>query len=111
MVELRSDEASQSGPVPSHCNVRCGSTTDLTALKPDFRFTPESRLRADIAPCPFRANNGSRAYSIISSQRASIFLRWSFGQPGLPQSFFVSREIVGPPRAQHVFEIGNTQRG
>src|SRR6266403_5177132 len=23
-----------------------GSTTDLTALKPDFRFTPESRLRA-----------------------------------------------------------------
>ena len=32
------------------------STTDLTALKPDFRFTPESRLRADIAPGPVRAN-------------------------------------------------------
>src|SRR5260370_17742042 len=32
------------------------STTDLTALKPDFRFTPESRLRADIAPCPVRAD-------------------------------------------------------
>ena len=35
---------------------RLGSTTDLTALKPDFRFTPESRLRADIVPCPVRAN-------------------------------------------------------
>jgi hypothetical protein len=38
-------------------DVRVGSTTDLTALKPDFRFTPESRLRADIAPCP-AANSG-----------------------------------------------------
>src|SRR6266436_7612213 len=37
-------------------NVRSGSTTDLTALRPDFRFTPESRLRADIAPCPVRAD-------------------------------------------------------
>jgi hypothetical protein len=35
-------------------------------------------------------------------------LRWSFGQPGLPQSFFISREIVGPPRAQHGFKSGNT---
>jgi hypothetical protein len=33
-----------------------GSTTDLTALKADFRFTPESRLRADIAPCPKSAD-------------------------------------------------------
>ena len=34
--------------------------------------------------------------------------RWSFGQPGLPQSFFISREVFGMPiRAQHVFEIGN----
>jgi len=39
-------------------NFRIGSTTDLTALKPDFRFTPESRLRADIAPCPVRASSG-----------------------------------------------------
>jgi hypothetical protein len=46
------------------CNARpvhtVGSTTDLTALKPDFRFTPESGLRADIAPCPVRAKTGSR---------------------------------------------------
>ena len=29
-------------------DVRSGSTTDLTALKPDFRFTPESGLKSDI---------------------------------------------------------------
>ena len=36
-----------------------------------------------------------RAYSIISSQRASIFLRWLFGQPGFPQSLLVSRQVFG----------------
>src|SRR6266404_1573253 len=34
-------------------DVRSGSTTDLTALKFDFRFTPESGLKSDISPCPF----------------------------------------------------------
>jgi hypothetical protein len=29
---------------------------DLTAPKSNFRFTPESGLRADIAPCPSCAN-------------------------------------------------------
>src|SRR5258708_5921198 len=48
------------GRCPARTNVRVGSTTDLTALKPDFRFTPESRLRADIRACPKSANNGSR---------------------------------------------------
>jgi hypothetical protein len=38
--------------------VAFGSSTDLTAHKLDFRFTPESGLRADIAPCPFRAIDG-----------------------------------------------------
>jgi hypothetical protein len=38
--------------------VRCGSKADLTAPKSNFRFTPQSRLRADIAPCPFRATSG-----------------------------------------------------
>jgi hypothetical protein len=37
---------------------RSGSSTDLTAPKFDFRFTPESGLKSDISPCPFRANNG-----------------------------------------------------
>jgi hypothetical protein len=37
-------------------NVADGSKADLTALKCDFRFTPESRLKSDIAPCPKSAN-------------------------------------------------------
>jgi hypothetical protein len=45
------------------------------------------------------------------SPRASTWLRWSFGQPGLPQSFFQSREVFALPRAHQVFEIGNTLRG
>ena len=34
------------------------SKADLTARKSDVRFTPDNGLRADIAPCPFRAMNG-----------------------------------------------------
>ena len=30
-------------------------STDLTAPKFDVRFTPESGLKSDIGPCPFRA--------------------------------------------------------
>jgi len=34
---------------------------------------------------------------------------WSLGQPGLPQSFSVSRKIFGTPkRAHHVLESGNS---
>jgi hypothetical protein len=40
---------------------RCGSSTDLTAPKFDFRFTPETGLKSDITPCPFRAKTGSRS--------------------------------------------------
>ena len=57
-------------------------------------------------------NNGSRTYSINSPATGRAWLLWSFGQPGLPQSFFVSREVLGTAiRAQHVLESGNTQRG
>ena len=41
-------------PKPWAC--RSGSSTDLTAPKFDFRFTPESGLKSDIAPCPSCAN-------------------------------------------------------
>jgi len=37
-----------------------GSKADLKSY---FRFTPQSGLRADFAPCSFRANNGSRIFS------------------------------------------------
>ena len=54
-------------------DVSHGSKADLTGPKSDFRFTLESGLKSDIAPCPFRANNGSgELYSITSSARASI---------------------------------------
>jgi hypothetical protein len=37
-------------------DVSCGSKADLTGPKSDFRFTPESGLKSDISPCPFRAD-------------------------------------------------------
>ncbi len=44
-----------------------------------------------------------------SSRQADHLAVMSFGQPGLPQSFLVSREVLGTPiRAQHVFESGNS---
>jgi hypothetical protein len=64
-----------------YAHVRNGSTTDLTALKPDFRFTPESRLRADIRACPKSANNGSRTHSILVATGEHLA---AFGHSGSP---------------------------
>ncbi len=56
-------------------DVRSGSSTDLTAPKFDFRSSPESGLKSDIGPCPFRANmrlmhrSKQPCYSITSSAR------------------------------------------
>ncbi len=36
-----------------------GSTTDLTAPKFDFRSSPKSGLKSDMAPCPKSANSRS----------------------------------------------------
>jgi len=41
---------------PDQADVASGSKADLTDREPDFRFTPESRLIADIVRCPFRAD-------------------------------------------------------
>ena len=72
----------------------------------DFRCTPDSGHRRPARPCPKSAKGGSRrSCSIISSPRASTWMRLSFRQPGLPQSFCVSRKIFGMLlRAQHVLE-------
>src|SRR3981189_1346908 len=55
------------------CNARpdhtFGSKADLTAPKSNFRYTPQSGLRADIAPCPFRANSGLMHRNKISPIR------------------------------------------
>jgi hypothetical protein len=61
----------------SNNDVRSGSKADLTAPKSNFRFTPESGLKSDIAPCPGSATSGLmhcikwHRYSITSSARAS----------------------------------------
>ena len=61
----------------------------------------ESHLRR-----PTGAISGSHSILVATGEH---WLGWSFGQPGLPQSFFVSREVFGTKiMAQHVFEIGNT---
>src|SRR6266446_2537677 len=39
-----------------HVFTQPGSKAALTAPKTDFRYTPESGLKTDIAPCPFRAD-------------------------------------------------------
>jgi hypothetical protein len=60
-----------------------------------------------VVSCWLRAISGS--HSINSSRQGDHLAVMSFGQPGLPQSFFVSQKVFGPPkRPQHVFESGNT---
>jgi len=45
-----------------------GSEADLTAPKSNVRFTPESGLKSDIAPCPKSAITGSRRVDLISAE-------------------------------------------
>jgi hypothetical protein len=81
---------------------RFGSKSDLDARNSNVRFNPMNRHDQLEQRRPKSAAN-SRSHTQITS---------SFGQPGLPQSFLVSREVFGIPiRAQHVFEIGNAQCG
>src|SRR5258706_9912964 len=67
----------RAGRRPIQTNVRDGSDSDLTAPMSDFRFTPQSRLKSDIAGGPFRATsrlmhrNHDQLYSITSSARPS----------------------------------------
>ena len=44
-----------------------GSKADLSAPKSDFRYTPDSGLKMDIAPCPFRANRRHRSRMAVQS--------------------------------------------
>src|SRR5258705_5763134 len=45
-----------------------GSSTDLTAPNFDFRSSPESGLKSDIAPCPFRADSVAKVFLRHGSQ-------------------------------------------
>src|SRR5882757_9479767 len=76
-------------------DVSVGSKADLTAPKSNFRFTPESRLNSDIAPCPKSAMNGlmrrskRHLYSITLSARPS-----SEGGTARPRTLAVSRFTI-----------------
>src|SRR5260221_1180505 len=50
-----------------HVFTQPGSKGDLTAPKSNFRSTPESGLKSDITPGPFRANSGSDIFIWLSS--------------------------------------------
>ena len=39
-------------------NVRCGSKTEVAALRRDVCFEAVNALKSDIAPCPKSANSG-----------------------------------------------------
>jgi hypothetical protein len=57
---------------------RCGSKADLTAPKSDFRFTPESGLKSDIAPCP---KSAIRRHGPIFQLHRSFLVQDDLGQP------------------------------
>ena len=93
---------------PSNCahHVRFGSFADMAARSVQVRFALKTGHRGRRPASPLRAISGSHSILVAAGEH---WLRWSFGQPGLPQSFLQSREVFGPPiRAQHVFESGNT---
>jgi hypothetical protein len=70
----RSDQEIPLSEMGFMVNLRCenskprmsqlGSKADLTAPKSDFRFTPESGLKTDIAPCPFGAKRRHRKFGL-----------------------------------------------
>src|SRR5258705_7269401 len=56
---------------------------DLTAPKSNFRFTPESGLKSDIAPCPSCAKPGHRDRFTRSPRRYEQAAYWHrFGKKG-----------------------------
>ena len=75
-----------------------------------FAKTLRSRINtnsdASSRICWLGANSGTRLSDNLPPR---VNARgWSFWEPGLPQSFFVSREVFGSPMGYQGFEIGNT---
>jgi hypothetical protein len=86
-VFLQSDKLNCEGPLRSKASSwqRVGH----------FRFAPISSEAIGMSQtCQQRK---SRLFDhFVANGRA--LQRWSFGQPGLPQSFFVSQKVFGPPK-------------
>ena len=94
------------GPECQSVDVSNGSIASFWLCAEHFRSSPDNGHCQKLSACLKGAISGSHSILVATGEH---WLRWSFGQPGLPQSFFVSREVIGMPiRAQHVFEIGNT---
>jgi hypothetical protein len=71
MVELRSDEAPQSGPVrPATATSAVGQKAKYSLRAHIVCFAPESGLKTDIAGGPFRANTGLLA--LLSATDLSV---------------------------------------
>ena len=63
---------------------------DLTAPKSDFRFTPESGLKSDISPCPFRAKSRHPSHRPVLARD----LRQFGGMPRAAGATPANREMV-----------------
>jgi hypothetical protein len=57
--------------VAQHVFTQPGSKAALTAPKSNFRFTPESGLNSDIAPCPKSARFGHQLSALIAKSKAT----------------------------------------
>jgi hypothetical protein len=106
-TEIRSAQSVSSRHSLPDPNVGFGVKTGKAHYEHMFSALP---LKADITLRTRYVRFVPIAEVIRSSSRQGDHLAvMSFGQPGLPQSFFVSQKVFGPPkRAQHVFESGNT---
>jgi hypothetical protein len=90
-------------------NVRLGSIASFWLCAEHFRLSPDNGHCQKLSACLKSANNGSRLFYHLVATGEILWRRWSFGQPGLPQSFLVSREVFGTPiRTLHVLESENT---
>jgi hypothetical protein len=81
-----------------------GSSQQQVRPYPQCPDSDQIPQRSEMTRC---AISGSHSILVATGEH---WLRWSFGQPSPPQSFFVLRDVFGKPiRAQHLCEIGNTQ--
>ena len=97
-------------PHSTRCTVGCHTSRDFV----HWRFLDAGQLSLpSVSSLPASKNqniSGSCTHSIAPSHgREHPSARWSFGHPCLPNSFLVSRGVLGTPiGAEHIFKIGNT---
>src|SRR5216683_217497 len=96
-------------------NVSCGSKADLTPPKSDFRYTPESGLKTDIAPCPKSARNGlmhreaCRRYLVVRFVDQGIGVEPLVGHYAIDEVVYDGRDAVDT--AEPLVKVGRILRG